>query len=365
MALAHDLVSRLEGVSEVARDETTMMLDSLFNRPVIEIIRQRYSCRAYDKTPIAAEQARQLAAFAEAIVSGPLGAPLRFRLAVAQEQDPKALRGLGTYGLIRNPAGFIIGAADQGEKRLEDFGYGMEAVVLYATSLGLGTCWLGGNFTKSSFAAKIGAARHEIVPAVASIGYPADGIRDRDPLRWAAKSDKRLPWEALFFCSTDGQAAHREAQAPIPNDARSFWAPLAEASAGAYAVPLAMLRLAPSASNRQPWRVVQDSTVSDEACYYFYLQRTSGYGRGTLPFTLLGLADLQRVDMGIAMCHFELAARELGLEGQWVVDEPDLPKPGETTEYIVTWKSKGGSYVRTSRAAVADSASLPAPDAGA
>ncbi len=94
-----------------------------------------------------------------------------------------------------------------------------------------------------------------------------------------------------------------------------------------------MLRLAPSASNRQPWRVIQDG-----ACYHFYLQRTPGYGRGTLTFTLLGLADLQRVDIGIAMCHFELAARELGLEGQWVVDEPDLPKPGETIEYVVTWR---------------------------
>ncbi len=296
------------------------MLESLFNRPVTELIRQRYSCRAYDRTPIAAEQARQLAAFAETVTSGPLGASLRFKLAVAHDQDPKALRGLGTYGLIRNPAGFIIGAAGQGEKRLEDFGYGMEAVVLYATSLGLGTCWLGGNFTKSSFAAKIGAAGDEIVPAVASIGYPVEGIRTRDPLRRAAKSDKRLPWEALFFRSSYGD-------------------PLAEEEAGAYAVPLAMLRLAPSASNRQPWRVVRNDALSDGACYHFYLQRTPGYGRGTLAFALLGLADLQRVDVGIAMCHFELVARESGLEGRWVVDEPDMPILGETTEYVVTWKS--------------------------
>ena len=34
------------------------------------------------------------------------------------------------------------------------------------------------------------------------------------------------------------------------------------------------------------------------------------------------MADLQRVDMGIAMCHFELAARERGLAGRWVVEQP-------------------------------------------
>jgi len=37
------------------------------------------------------------------------------------------------------------------------------------------------------------------------------------------------------------------------------------------------------------------------------------------------MADLQRVDMGIAMCHFELAVREAGIEGRWVTDQP-LPE---------------------------------------
>ena len=45
---------------------------------------------------------------------------------------------------------------------------------------------------------------------------------------------------------------------------------------------------------------------------------------------------LQRVDMGIAMCHFELTAHELGLQGSWIVDEPKLMKP-EGAEYTVTW----------------------------
>ena len=98
-----------------------------FNGAVTEIIKQRYSCRAYDKTPIAPEQASQLTAFAEAIRSGPLGTPLRFELALAVAHDPKALRGLGTYGLIKDPAGFTVGAMGRGGKNLEDLGYGTEA----------------------------------------------------------------------------------------------------------------------------------------------------------------------------------------------------------------------------------------------
>lgn len=281
-----------------------------FSIPVTEIARQRYSCRAYSKTPIATEQARQLGAFTESIKTGPLDTPFRFELVVATEQDRKALQGLGTYGLVKDPAGFIIGAVDQGKKNLEDFGYGMETIILYATSIGLGTCWLGGNFTKSSFSRKIKATREEIVPAVAATGYAAEGNRARDLFRQQAKSDTRLPWEALFFQSSLGNSLSKE-------------------RVGAYARPLEMLRLAPSAHNKQPWRVVQDGS-----CFHFYLQRTQG---SLTFFTLLGRADLQRVEIGIAMCHFELAARELGLEGKWEVHEPALRQPGDTAEYVVTW----------------------------
>ena len=289
---------------------------SIMTHPITELIQQRYSSRAYIKTPLAPEQAGSLASCAAAVRAGPLGTPLRFTLAAAAEGDSRALRGLGTYGLIKNPAGFLIGAVGPGEWNLEDFGYGLEAIILHATSLGLGTCWLGGNFTRSSFAKRIGAAAAEIVPAVAAVGYAAENDRARDRLRRLARSDTRLPWDALF-CRADGAT------------------PLAEAAAGPYATPLTMVRLAPSASNRQPWRVVRDGSA-----YHFYLPRTPGYGRGTLPFTLLGLADLQRVDIGIAMCHFELTASELGLTGEWTVRQPSLPTPGDTGEYIVTWAGR-------------------------
>jgi len=60
-----------------------------------------------------------------------------------------------------------------------------------------------------------------------------------------------------------------------------------------------MVRIAPSASNKQPWRIVKI-----EGAWHFFLERTKGYGDGII-FKLLKLADIQRLDMGIAMCHFE------------------------------------------------------------
>ena len=43
---------------------------------------------------------------------------------------------------------------------------------------------------------------------------------------------------------------------------------------------------------------------------------------------------LQNIDMGIAMCHFELTARELGFIGDWNVNDPQIKSDG--MEYIVS-----------------------------
>ena len=185
--------------------------------------------------------------------------------------------------------------------------------MLLATDLGLGTCWLGGTFTRSSFARAIGISGEETVPAVIATGYAAANDGFRELTRRGAGSKHRLPAEELFF---DG----------------CFGAPLALEQTSAFARVLEGVRWAPSASNRQPWRIVH----AGEA-WHFYMQRTSHYGRGTLSFLLLGLADLQRVDLGIAMCHWELGLRELGATGRWVVQDPGLDVPTAATEYVASW----------------------------
>jgi hypothetical protein len=69
----------------------------------------------------------------------------------------------------------------------------------------------------------------------------------------------------------------------------------------------------------------------------FYLRRTAGYEHDPLK-RFLDLADMQRLDMGIAMCHFELSAKEFGLAGQWVVEDDLDQFPVPNTEYIVSWQ---------------------------
>jgi hypothetical protein len=82
--------------------------------------------------------------------------------------------------------------------------------------------------------------------------------------------------------------------------------------------------LGPSASNKQPWRVIRD-----DRAFHFFLCRNPGY-------EITGF-DLQLNDMGIARCHFELSAHEAGLAGNWQVLENVMGPAG--WEYITSWQT--------------------------
>jgi len=287
----------------------------IFSQPVIPLMRKRFSCRSYEDHPLQDSDRQTLDVFLRDLPPGPFGARPRFVLAAAAPQDRSALRGLSTYGFIKNAPAFIMGAVSPSVGDMEDYGYLMEMAVLCATGLGLGTCWLGGTFSHSSFAAKVGLQPGETLPAVVPTGaisphrYPP-----ADLIRRAAGSDSRLEAPALFF---EGD----------------FSTPIAMERAGAYAEALEMVRLGPSASNKQPWRVLHQDRV-----WHFFLKRTPGYGKGLSSH--LVHADLQRVDMGIALCHFALAAAELGIAGGWqVLSSPQMaPLPGE---YCLSWVEAG------------------------
>jgi nitroreductase len=290
-------------------------------RPATELIRERFSSRAYVDKSIEPALVDPLSDFLGANRAGPFGSLARFALIAASEHNPDPLKGLGTYGFIKGATGFIAGAVETGPMDLEDYGYLLEEVVLFATDLGLGTCWLGGTFTKSRFADRLALTAGETMPAVLAVGH-IDHTQAKEQIHRRPLS-QRLPFTQLFF--------ERNFDTPIAGDA------LGDGPRdGAGLRLLEAVRWAPSASNRQPWRIVRDGDA-----WHFYLQRTKGYGKGSLLFSVLRLADLPRVDLGIAMCHFEMTARELGLDGRWVVEEPQIRRP-DSTEYTATWRAATG-----------------------
>ena len=282
---------------------------------IMDVIQKRYSCRTFKRAPLSDQMLQRLNQSIPESPATPFQSAIRFRHLIGSQESMEAMKGLGTYGVIKDPAGFIIGAVKKGPFDLESFGYAMESILLSATGLGLGTCWLGGTFTKSLFAGKIEAASDEIVPAVMAFGEIAEKSRMTEKIiRWGARASTRKPWHTLFFD-------------------RSFRTPLDANSAGPYQTPLEMVRIGPSGSNKQPWRMVKDA-----ASFHLYLQRTKGYYERNKRY--FGMADMQRIDMGIAMLHFDLACRELSLKGEWIREDPKIDDLPDLTTYVASYRPK-------------------------
>jgi nitroreductase len=252
------------------------------------------------------EHADSIRAFIDEAGAAPFGSRVRIVLAEGMEAASGGVRG--TYGVVRGAGAFLVGALDTGGGRCEDFGYLFEAVILGVTSLGYGTCWLGGTFSRGIFAEAVRLGPDEIIPAVSPVGVPAGRRSAVDRLiAAAAGSSSRMPFSRLFF--RDG-----------------FDSPMNERHAGPYATALEMVRLAPSSSNRQPWRVLMR-----DGAFHFYLRRTPLYS------LLFGAVDLQLVDMGIAMYHFERTCIEEGLAGTWRAGDPRIPGVPHELEHVVSF----------------------------
>ncbi len=260
---------------------------------------KRYSVRTYEKKPVEPELLEKLFDYASCIVN-PFGPSMRLQLI----RKSMAANGekLGTYGIIRGADTFLAVTVVDKPFALEALGYEFEQLVLYAASLGLGTCWLGGTFNRSAFAAAIEIKEGELFPILSPLGYPKENKSFAEKImRRATKADNRQPWEKLFYRD-------------------NFETPLSQPEAGDYGFALEMLRLAPSAVNGQPWRIV----VAGDSVHFFKKRAA-------------GTMDLQRVDMGIAACHFNLAMQEMGTPGRFETQAPACAVP-ENLEYIISWK---------------------------
>jgi hypothetical protein len=282
-----------------------------FKKSVIDLIKIRKSIRSYESVDLKQEDKKNIIDFIKKDHKTVFGCKLRFEFIDASDLDPADLKNLGTYGMITGAKYFIAGTDKCDSKKdhcLVDFGYAFEKIILFITDLGLGTCWLGGTFNKKGFSEKIILKQDEVIPAVSPFGVISKKRHLKSSIiRTLAGSKNRKQWDKLFFNN-------------------SFLNPLDESDAGSYKVPLEMVRLAPSASNKQPWRIIRENNI-----FHFFIKRSR----------IPGYLNIQYIDIGISLCHFELAAIELDLKGKWEVKEGiqqnkqyDIPS---NTDYIISW----------------------------
>lgn len=260
-------------------------------------IEKRTSVRTFDKKEISKDLMNKLVDFIKNIEED--YPAYRFPM-IHSDIDGK----VGTYGVITGGSTYICGVVKKDNPDLVLLGYLFEKIIIFATSLNLGTCWLGGTFNRSQFADKAKLKEDESFICATPVGYIAEkkSIKDK-AMRKLAKSDQRKDFNELFF-NKDLKPLDRE-------------------KLGIYDKALEMIRIGPSASNKQPWRIVTDGDL-----YHLYLERTPDYAKD------LGY-DIQLLDMGIAKYHFETTLIESGENGSW--NNLDKHPKYEDMEYISTW----------------------------
>lgn len=253
--------------------------------PIKETAQKRKSVRTYIEKPLEKADREKIEAYTDILLKEetPFSAKIRIRL-FDVDKDINA-KDLGTYGVIKNARTYLGVAVNETEDAMEAVGYVFEKLVLYAASLGLGTCWLGGTFNRGEFAKAMELTGDEFFPIASPIGYPAPKNHTVDKImRMAIKADSRKPMDEIFFD-------------------KSLSNPLSEAGCDDLDYILESVRLAPSAKNGQPWRIIRDGKT-----FHFFEKKT-------IPSSS---HDIQRLDIGIAGCHFGLAAKEKGISSKLV-----------------------------------------------
>ncbi len=264
----------------------------------MDVIRARRSVRTFDGKPLTAEDTAQIIEYANK-VENPYGLPIEWKLLNVKNDGVSS-------PVITGTDTFIAGKMKHAEHAEEAFGYAFEKIILYAGSLGIGTTWIAGTMDRNAFERAMNLEKDEVMPCVSPLGYPAAKMSFRETMmRKGVKADSRLPFEKVFY---DG----------------SFDVHLTKKKAGKVEPALEAVRLGPSAVNRQPWRIL----VKDDKVHFY---KKSGRGMG-------GIWDVQKIDIGIALCHFEVIAGECGIPVSFLIEDPGIAN--EELTYIASYKLK-------------------------
>ncbi|MCR5787027.1 MAG: hypothetical protein K6G28_04935, partial [Acholeplasmatales bacterium] len=180
-------------------------------------------------------------------------------------------------------------------------GYMMEHVILDLERLDIKSVIMASTFDHANFEKAILLNKNEIMPCVVALGFEADvkNIKER-ALRRFLHSDSRK--EIVDFVS---------AKDLNPLELNSDELLIFEA-----------IRLAPSAKNIQPIRIIKDNST-----YHFYLNHTKGFSNEK--------GDIQKVDLGIALCHAELVSKELGYNVEYKKFD-NMENIDDSTDYQIS-----------------------------
>lgn len=269
---------------------------------VKEVIKRRISNRTYEERSLTEEDKKKLLEF-NSTLTNPFGVEVKVQY-ISKEKGADDVQ-LGTYGTIKGAKDFLAITVKDQPYAMEAIGYQFENLVLYATDIGIGTVWLAGTFKRKDFINAIEIGEDDLFPCICPLGYPAQKQSFLEKITKASLgSKKRKDWDKLFFLD-------------------DFTKALTKADAGIYEDALEMLRLAPSATNSQPWAVVKEGNKFHFFCNY----------KNTLNDDV---KKIKHIDIGIALSHFHQTAMSKGLNGSLQVQDIGFSIP-DNMHYVLSY----------------------------
>lgn len=269
---------------------------------VKEVIKRRISNRTYEERSLTEEDKKKLLEF-NSTLTNPFGVEVKVQY-ISKEKGADDIQ-LGTYGTIKGAKDFLAITVKDQPYAMEAIGYQFENLVLYATDMGIGTVWLAGTFKRKDFINAIEIGEDDLFPCICPLGYPAQKQSFLEKITKASLgSKKRKDWDKLFFLE-------------------DFTKALTKADAGIYEDALEMLRLAPSATNSQPWAVVKEGNKFHFFCNY----------KNTLNDDV---KKIKHIDIGIALSHFHQTAMSKGINGNLQIEDIGFSIP-DNMHYVLSY----------------------------
>ncbi|MFQ6036160.1 MAG: nitroreductase family protein [Sedimentisphaerales bacterium] len=168
---------------------------------VLEAIRKRYSCRAYQDKPIEQEKLDSIFEAARLAPSAKNLQDWRFVVVTDKETKRRLAEAANNQRFLADAGAIIIACSNSSEVMRcgqavgpIDVAIALEHIALQATDLGLATCWIGSFYTDK--VRRILAIPDDIaIIELMAVGYPADSIKEprRKPI------DKILCFERWQF----------------------------------------------------------------------------------------------------------------------------------------------------------------------
>jgi nitroreductase len=175
----------------------------------IDIVKQRYSCRKYLPLPVEEEKILQCIESARLAPSACNAQPWRFVVVndtnIKEQLVEKATAGIYKFSkkVLSQASVIIVVVADVSsflskagslirdtKFYLIDIGIACEHLVLQATELGLGSCYIGW-FSEKGVKKVLNIPKKYKVPLLICLGYPDNTYKEKDVIRQHAKSDFR------------------------------------------------------------------------------------------------------------------------------------------------------------------------------